>query len=86
MVYRPIALWNLVPRSSFRLWFEGKIRFRALFLGERSPRGKYSQSETGGTEKGEVHGGGKGAQMLGLTIAKRYVKALLKVGLQGGNY
>jgi F-type H+-transporting ATPase subunit delta len=57
-----------------------------LFLLERFPPGEYGQSEADGFGKTGVHCEGEGAQMISLTIAKKYAKALLEVGLRDENY
>jgi len=61
-------------------------RFRAWFLLERFFPGKYCQGEVDGSGKTGVHCEREGAQVISLTIAKKYAKALLEVGLQDGNY
>jgi F-type H+-transporting ATPase subunit delta len=64
----------------------GNNRFRAWFLWERFSSGKYCQREVDGPGKTGVHCEGEGAQMISLTIAKKYAKALLEIGLKDGNY
>ena len=47
---------------------------------------KYGKSEVDGTGKTGVHCEREEARLISLTIAKRYAKALLEIGLQDGNY
>jgi F-type H+-transporting ATPase subunit delta len=47
---------------------------------------KYGKSEVDGTGKTGVHCEGEGVWMISVTIAKKYAKAFLEIGLQDGNY
>jgi F-type H+-transporting ATPase subunit delta len=47
---------------------------------------KYGKSEVDGTGKTGVHCEREGVWMINVTIAKKYAKAFLEIGLQDGNY
>jgi F-type H+-transporting ATPase subunit delta len=47
---------------------------------------KYWKSEANGSGETGIHYEGEGASVISLTIAKKYAKALLEIGLEDGNY